>query len=268
MNRSVKRSCDTKTNKNLRQSDILPPIRQPRNINLNMQRRQKLGQSLTKSFVEKFNDISHKKLIENEVNKFLKRETVTKKDLKDLEKLISQKIRIQTEKKELSDTLIKNSKPKTELLTEEKILNNDLNKINTLESKTNKDNNNKDLNDSGMSGGSDLDKFDGKIPKEEIENKEMKELEKFRNLNEGTTIKKLEIDKSKYNDEWDAINMYNKRMFEERRKREKQKEWEARMRTRAELLQQIQEKIKRKHEQELKDREYDEMMVKNLKKMD
>ena len=118
-----------------------------------------------------------------------------------------------------------------------------------------------------MSGGSDLDKFDGKIPKEEVENKEMKELEKFRNMNEGSTVKKVEIDKSKYNDEWDAINMYNKRMFEERRKREKEKQWEERMRNRAQLMEQIQEKMKRKFEQELKEREYDEMMERNLKKM-
>ena len=51
-----------------------------------------------------------------------------------------------------------------------------------------------------MSGGSDLDKFDGIMPKEEID-KEIKELEKFKNNNEEFTIKKLEIDKSKCNDE-------------------------------------------------------------------
>ena len=51
-----------------------------------------------------------------------------------------------------------------------------------------------------MSGGSDLDKFDGIMPKEEID-KEIKELEKFRNKNKGSTIKKSKIDKSKYNDE-------------------------------------------------------------------
>ena len=264
MNRSVKKSCDIKTNKNLRQSDVLPPIRQARNINLNLQRRQKLSQSLTKSFVDKFNDKTQKKLIENEVNEFLKRETVTQKDLKDLEKLISQKIKIKKEKNELTENLIKNTKPKIADVTEEKKVENNENKLeSTLDNKNSK----KDLNESGMSGGSDLDKFDGKIPKEEVENKEMKELEKFRNMNEGSTVKKVEIDKSKYNDEWDAINMYNKRMFEERRKREKEKQWEERMRNRAQLMEQIQEKMKRKFEQELKEREYDEMMERNLKKM-
>ncbi len=265
MNRSVKGSCDMKIKKNLRQSEVLPPIRQARNINLNVQRRHKLSQSLTKSFIEKFNDKSQKKLIENEVNQFLQRETVSQKDLKELEKIISQKIKIKTEKSELTENLIKSTKPKIADVTEEKKVENveDKKLENTLDNK----NNNKDLNTSGMSGGSDLDKFDGKIPQEEIQNQEMKELEKFRNMNEGSKIKKVEIDKSKYNDEWDAINMYNKRMFEERRKREKQQQWEARMRNRAELLEQIQEKMKRKFEQEIKDREYDEMMDRNLKKM-
>ena len=119
-----------------------------------------------------------------------------------------------------------------------------------------------------MSGGSDLDKFDGRIGKEELENREMKELEKFKNASEDTVIKKVEIDKSKYNDEWDAINMYNKRMFEERKKREKEREWELRMKNRADLMNQIQQKIKRKYEQELKDREYDEMIDRHVKKME
>ena len=163
MNRSLRKSCDVKTKNNLRQSDVLPPIRQPRYINMNLQRRKKLGQSLTQSFVEKFNDKTQKKLIEKEVNDFLKRENVTEKDLKELENIISQKIKIKTEKKDLNEKLIKNTKPKITIVTEEKKAENENKKLNNLE-------NNKDLNVSGMSGGSDLDKFDGRIGKEELEN--------------------------------------------------------------------------------------------------
>ena len=63
MERSIRRSFDTKTKKNLRQSEVLPPIRQPKYINMNLQRRKKLGQSLTQSFVDKFNDKTQKKLM-------------------------------------------------------------------------------------------------------------------------------------------------------------------------------------------------------------
>ena len=271
MNRSVRRSCDIKPKKNLRQSDVLPPIRQPKYINMNLQRRKKLGQSLTQSLVDKFNDKTQKNLIEKEVNTFLQRENVSQKDLKELENLISQKIKIKSDKKELNEKLIKNTKPKITIVTEEKKLENANNNINNVENTLDGNNqniNNKDLNVSGMSGGSDLDKFDGKIGKEELENREMKELQNFQNKNEKASIKKVELDTSKYNDEWDAINMYNKRMFEERRKKEKEKEWELRMRNRADLLNQIQEKMKRKYEQTLKDKEYDEMIEKHVKKLE
>ena len=266
MNRSVRRSCDIKPKKSLRQSDVLPPIRQPKYINMNLQRRKKLGQSLTQSLVDKFNDKTQKNLIEKEVNNFLQRENVSQKDLKELENLISKKIKIKTEKKELNEKLIKNTKPKITIVTEDKKLES-INNNNNL-NENNQNINTKDLNTSGMSGGSDLDKFDGKIGKEELENKEMKELQNFQNKNEKTVIKKVELDTSKYNDEWDAINMYNKRMFEERRKKEKEKEWELRMRNKADLMNQIQEKMKRKYEQQLKEKEYDEMIERHVKKLE
>ena len=269
MNHSVRRSCDIIPKKNLRQSDVLPPIRQPKYINMNLQRRKKVGQSLTQSLIDKFNDKSQNKYIEKEVNEFLKKEDIKEKDLKNLENKISQKIKIKDEKKQLNEKLIKNTKPKITIVTEEKKAENINNILKEKEKEAKEENTiNKDLNVSGMSGGSDLDKFDGRIGKEELENREMKELEKFQNASEDTVIKKVEIDKSKYNDEWDAINMYNKRMFEERKKREKEREWELRMKNRADLMNQIQQKIKRKYEQELKDREYDEMIDRHVKKME
>ena len=269
MNHSVRRSCDIIPKKNLRQSDVLPPIRQPKYINMNLQRRKKVGQSLTQSLIDKFNDKSQNKYIEKEVNEFLKKENIKEKDLKNLENKISQKIKIKDEKKQLNEKLIKNTKPKIAIVTEEKKAENINNVLKDKEKEAKEENTiNKDLNVSGMSGGSDLDKFDGRIGKEELENREMKELEKFKNASEDTVIKKVEIDKSKYNDEWDAINMYNKRMFEERKKREKERDWELRMKNRADLMNQIQQKIKRKYEQELKDREYDEMIDRHVKKME
>ena len=264
MNYSIRKSCDNKTKKNLRQSDILPPIRQPKYIDMNLQRRKKVGNSLTQSLVEHNNDKTHKNYIEKEVNEFLKKENIKEKDIKNLEKKISKNIKIKDEKKQLNEKLIKSTKPKITIVNEEKKAENK----NTLLKGKEEQANNKDLNMSGMSGGSDLDKFDGRIGKEELENREMKELEKFKNENEDTKIKKAEIDKSKYNDEWDAINMYNKRMFEERRRKEKEKEWELKMKNRTELMNQIQQKIKKKYEQELKDKEYDEMLDRHVKKME
>ncbi len=255
--KSLRRSYVSDRRPDMKSKDALPPIRIPKNCNLNQQRRQKLGQSLTQSYIQKFNDKTHKKLIENEVKTFLNREKITDKDLKELENTIARKIKNETSKKELTENLLKSTKPNAEEKTEKAMMKSASQKI--IEN---------NLNDSGMSGGSDLDKFDGKYAKDILENKEMEEFEKIK-ANEGaTTIKKVEIDKSKYNDEWDAINMFQKHLFEEQRKNEKIKEWEMRMRNRADLQNQIEQKIKRKYQEELKEKEYDQVQEEYLKKYD
>jgi hypothetical protein len=267
MNRSLKRSTDTRQNTNLRRSNALPPIRQPNSIKINLQRRKKLGQSLTQSMIKKFNDKTQNDMIEKEVNEFLKRENLTEKDLKDLEKKISQKIKSKKSNDELTKKLISGTKPQIVELNEEKKVENE--NINPQILNENIQNEQKqDLNTSAMSGGSDLEKFDGKYAKEEMDASELKELEKYKNSNNEPTVKKVVLDTNKYNDEWDAINMYQKRMFQERERREKTKELEMKMRNRADLLNQIQQKIKRKYDEELKDKEYAIIIEQNVKKMD
>ena len=270
MNRSLKKSTDTRQNTNLRRSNALPPIKQPQYLKMNVQRRKKLGQSLTQSMIVKFNDISQKDMIEKEVNEFLQRENLTEKDLKELENKISKKIKIKKEKDALTKNIISRTKPKALEPKEEKpIENSEQNQNQNQPINIQKENENKnDLNISGMSGGSDLDKFDGKYAKEEMDARELRELEKYKNENDDQTVKKVVIDSSKYNDEWDAINMYQKKMAQERERLEKRKEWEMKMRNKADLLNQIQQKIKRKRELELKDKEYAKIIEQNVKKMD
>ena len=272
MNLSLKRPTDTRQKTNLRRSNALPPIQQPKYFKLNVQRRKKLGQSLTQSMIVKFNDISQKDMIEKEVNDFLQRENLSEKDLKELENKISQKIKLKNDKEALTKNIISRTKPKMleskeEIPKEKQDLNQNKNQlINTLKEKEKE--NKTDLNISGMSGGSDLDKFDGKYAKEEMDAKELKELEKYKNESDEQSVKKVVIDSSKYNDEWDAINMYQKKMAQERERLEKRKEWEMKMRNKADLLNQIQQKIKRKYDQELKEKEYALIIEDNVKKMD
>ena len=266
MERSLKRSTNIKQNSNLRRSIALPPIRQPQYIKMNVQRRKKLGQSLTQSMILKFNDNSQKEMIEKEVNDFLQKENLTEKDLKNLENKISKKIKQKKEQEELTKNLILSTKPKIiETKEEPKPLENANPNIIVNEQIENKK---QDLNKSGMSGGSDLDKFDGKYAKEEMDAQELKDLEKYKNESNEPAVKKVVIDSSKYNDEWDAINMYQKRMAEERDRLEKTKEREMKMRNRADLLNQIQQKIKRKYDEELKDKEYAKIIEQSVKKKD
>ncbi len=266
MERSLIRPTNIKQNTNLRRSNALPPIRQPQYIKMNVQRRKKLGQSLTQSMILKFNDNSQKEMIEKEVNDFLQKENLTEKDLKKLEIKISKKIKQKKEKEELSKNLILSTKPKIiETKEETKPVENANPNLIVQEKIENKK---QDLNTSGMSGGSDLDKFDGKYAKEEMDAQELKDLEKYKNESNEPAVKKVVIDSSKYNDEWDAINMYQKRMAEERDRLEKTKEREMKMRNRADLLNQMQQKIKRKNEEELKDKEYAKIIEQSVKKMD
>ena len=210
MQGTLKKSCIPQRRTKTRERDVLPPIRNSNNIKMNNQRRKKLSQTLTESYIQKFNDKSQRPLIQKEVENFLKREKVTEKDLKELENRLEKKIIIKNKEKNTENKLLKNTSQKIKIVTDEKISNN---KKNLDSLKINENKNKENLNNSGMSGGSDLDKFDGKIPKEVLENNEMKELEEMKKLNQEPTIQKVELDTTKYNDEWDAINMYNKKMF-------------------------------------------------------
>jgi len=126
-----------------------------------------------------------------------------------------------------------------------------------------------DPNESRMSGGSDLDQFEDmsykKLKKQE-ENKDDPFKNKY-NLTESAP-EAIQIDYSKYNDEWDAVNMYNKRLYEEQIKREKIKDWQIKQRTKHDLDIQIKQKIKKKYLDKIKDMEYDNIVDKYLKRKD
>ena len=121
------------------------------------------------------------------------------------------------------------------------------------------------LDNSRMSGGSDLDKFNEKHLNDKINEEEANDFKKINEENKSDYEKrKVEFDLSKYANEWDAINMYNKKKYEEQIRNEKNKNWEMRMRTRADLNNQIKQKIIRQREQELKNLEYDAMQDRHV----
>jgi len=126
-----------------------------------------------------------------------------------------------------------------------------------------------DPNESRMSGGSDIDNFDEARLGDKLREQEMKDFEKIAGNKEVEKKKKKnQIDYSKYADEWDAINMYNKKMFEEQKRLEKIKDYQVKQRVKKELDNQIKQKIKKEYEQKLKDEEFDLMEKKHLKKIE
>ena len=126
-----------------------------------------------------------------------------------------------------------------------------------------------DPNESRMSGGSDIDNFNEVRLGDKLREQEMKDFEKIaENKEVQKKKKKNQIDYSKYADEWDAINMYNKKMFEEQKRLEKIKDYQVKQRVKKELDNQIKQKIKKEYEQKLKDDEFNLMEKKHLQKIE
>ena len=234
---------------------FLPPIRNPRNTRLNMQRRGKLASTLTEKFIMKYgSNNNNANIISNEVTEFLKRERLNERDLKQFELQLKKKLLTKEKNEQLKEMLINNLKPQDNSVTE-------TTKKDTIQIKKEENN----LDTSRMSGGSDLEKFDEKYLNDKMKEEEAKDFQKINEENKSDYDKrKVDFDLSKYANEWDAINMYNKKKYEEQLRDERNKNWEMRMRTRADLNNQIKQKIIRKREAELKNLEYDAMQDRHI----
>ena len=240
---------------------LLPPIRTTRNTRLNMQRRDKLASTLTEKFILKYGSKNNNgNLISNEVRQFLQRERLNERDLKKFELSLKKKINLKEKEETLKQTLINNLKPKDNYNINNNVTEDEKNKFKNLTLEKN------DIDDSRMSGGSDLEKFDEKFMNDKLKEEEENNFKKINDQNKSDyDLKKVDFDLSKYANEWDAINMYNKKKYEEQLRNERNKNWEMKMRTRADLNNQIKQKIIRQNEQELKNLEYDAMQEKHVK---
>ena len=244
--------------------------RQPRDTLMNNQRRDKLKQTLIDKFMKTFGESAVKPIIEKEVTTFLKRDKLNDYDLQQLERTLQGKLTVRQNKQNLKKNL------QNPLQTRNQAYNQTSN-VNIEEVKLPDINQNRmqnqnlcsceRLNQSRMSGASDLDKFDDRTLGDQMRDEEMKDFQQI-NMGNEKKINGIEIDFSKYADEWDAINMYNKKKFEEDKKKEKIKDWEMKMRTRNDLDNQIKQKIKREYEEKLKSLEYDALVDKHLKHLD
>ena len=222
-----------------------------------MQRRDKLASTLTEKFLMKYgSNNNNANIISNEVTQFLKRERLNERDLKMFESSLKKKLLTKEKNERLKENLINNLKPQENSVTENKP------GLGTIPVQKEEKNN---LDNSRMSGGSDLDKFDEKYLNDKINEEEAKDFQKINEENKSDYDKrKVDFDLSKYANEWDAINMYNKKKYLEQMRNERNKNWEMRMRTRADLNNQIKQKIIRKREQELRDLEYDAMQDRHI----
>lgn len=233
----------------------IPGRTRERDTKLNVQRRQKLAMTLVEQLTKKLKAENNRDIVQREVETLMRKEIINDRDLKQLEKTIQNKINVKTNNETLKYNLIKNSKANN--------FNNNFKEENIYGD--NNANNENELDNSYMSGASDLDKFNEKSLKDRDREEKIKKYKSCLCLKEKPIRPKVEIDFSQYKNEWEAINDYNKHKFEEEQEEERRKNWETKMRTRANLNDQIKQKIKKEYEEELKKKEYDQLMDKHLK---
>ena len=260
-------------------------MNEPRDTLMNNQRRDKLKQTLIDRFMHSFGEIAVKPIIEKEVSTFLKRDKLNDYDLQQLEKTIQGKLSVKKKKKDLRKNLSNPNNDRNQTYQGNNINVEEVKLPDINQSRLQNKNlcSCERLNQSRMSGASDLDKFDDRNLGDQMRDEEMKDFQQINMGNEKkingieidfskyadeSDVKKVNLDLSKYANEWDAINMYNKKKFEEEKKREKIKDHEMKLRTRNDLDNQIKQKIKREYEEKLKSLEYDALVDKHLKHLD
>lgn len=213
----------------------------PRERLVNMQKRDKLKGLLITKFMKKYGIKSPEKLLQDEISKFLEGEKLTDADLKRLDeklrRLLAEKEEKETLRKNLSETNAGQQQEGKDLVLP------DLNKQETMSVHS---------KHSKMSGASQLSKFnDKKIFSQELEDLEL--------LSQKKPLSRFDF--SNECDEWNAICLYNHKVFEEEKKLNKLKDLDIKRRTKDDLDNQIRQKLRRLNEDHCKNIECDNILL-------
>ena len=253
----------------------------PKERLLNFQKRKKLRELLINKFMDKFGLKQPDQTLENEVTKFIQTEKLTDRDLQRLDaklKAIFDHRRKQLElKTNLTNTFLdKNkklnlNKSQPDLLPNIKEQHNTLQQSqdNNLPNITNTINQNPPPKKLRPSASVEMIPRQRKIyrnPEEELAELEAEFAEEEKKKNKKRNF--IRIDFSDVGDEWQALAKYNKKMYEQHIKEEREKDAEVKKRTKEDLDNQIKQKLKMIYEEKLKEKEGDKIFQEHLKKID
>ena len=244
---------------------------------LNLQKRQKLKDLLITKFMQKYGIKNPEELLEEEITKFLQGEKLTDADLKKLDAKVRSLLKDKADKENLKNSLTKSlqeSSIKPNLHMDD---NNTLNSnrgrsqqkilptepgINTLQQPNVSASYNPMYTNRSTSKS--YSKRVYKKPEEELAELEAEfaEEEKKKNSNYER------LDFTDEGDEWAAMAKYNRKVFEDQIKEERIKDNELKRRNREDLDLQIKQKLRKEYEDELKEKEYDNILREHQKKMD
>ena len=244
---------------------------------LNLQKRQKLKDLLITKFMQKYGIKNPEELLEEEITKFLQGEKLTDADLKKLDAKVRSLLKDKADKENLKNSLTKSlqeSSIKPNLHMDD---NNTLNSnrgrsqqkilptepgINTLQQPNVSASYNPMYTNRSTSKS--YSKRVYKKPEEELAELEAEFAEEEKKKND----KYERLDFTDEGDEWAAMAKYNRKVFEDQIKEERIKDNELKRRNREDLDLQIKQKLRKEYEDELKEKEYDNILREHQKKMD
>ena len=284
------------------QSSLGKDIVNPRERLMNTQKRQKLRDLLIDRFAQKYGLGKNRILIEGEITRFLQQEKLNDVDLQRLDAKIKRIITQDISKNNLKKTLTENLNYNQPL--NEKDMNNQnlippheeeniypTNYQPPLEStlqpknKPNQRSNSSEASIRPLSSQTYVpqDKLNlyknrakYKKPEEELaeleaelaaeEERELRAKGYYDMSNPNYRLK--QIDFKKYGNEWAAMAAYDKKIYEQQLQDERLRSTQQKKRTKAELDEQVKEKIKKEYEDELKEKEYDKIFKEHQKELD
>ncbi len=269
----------------------------PRERLMNTQKRQKLRDLLIDKFSHKYNLGRNSSLIEDEITKFLQQEKLNDVDLQRLDNRIKRIISQDISQRNLKDTLTKTlnynqqneneQKQDLNLPQEESIYpanykppESTINQPKSNLRSASYQNNSRPLSSQTYIRNDKLNlaknKNKYKNPEEELaalekelaeeEERELREKGFYHPLNNDLSLKKLDM--KKYGNEWAAMAAYDKKIYEQQLLDERIRNTQLKKRTKADLDEQVKEKIKKEYEDELKEKEYDKLFKEHQKKLD
>ena len=249
----------------------------PKERLLNFHKRKKLKELLISKFMDKFGLKQKDAILESEINKFIQSEKLTDRDLQRLDAklraIFDSRKKHEQLKSTLQHTLLEKNhnlnlnKSQPDLLPEIQT-----NKIQNINPELNNDKTT--LNppkEKKLHPSSSMEVIPRKRKIYRNQEEELAELEaEFAEEEKKRKVKKnfIRIDFSDVGDEWQALAKYNKKMYEQHIKEEKEKDAEVKKRTKEDLDNQIKQKLKIKYEEKLKEKEGDRLFQEHLKKMD
>ena len=286
------------------QSSLGKEIVNPRERLMNTQKRQKLKELLIDRFSKKYNLGKNRILIEGEITRFLQQEKLNDVDLQRLDAKIKRIITQDISKKNLKKTLTENlnyNQPQTDINNNTDIINNinpeeesiyptnyqppkesQINSNNLRANSSQPNNNNlRPLSSQTYIPQEKLNLYKArtkyKTPEDELAalEKELAEEEEkeliakgYYNTTTNPHYKLKQIDFKKYGNEWAAMAAYDKKIYEQQLMDERIRTTQQKKRTKAELDEQVKEKIKKEYEDELKEKEYDKIFKEHQKELD